>query len=85
MIILLPPLQWTAAVEMGTSIAKGLRFPLPNRSYPDEREPARSSPTNHIAPKAVAVEYGKIIRATVCRVQIKWMNNGHTGKGTDVK
>ena len=34
---------------MGTSTARGATFPVPNRSYPAEREPARSSPIHPIA------------------------------------
>ena len=46
---LLAPLEWVAGLGMGTSTARGARFPVPNRSYPAEREPARSSPTHPIA------------------------------------
>ena len=46
---LLAPLEWVAGLRMGTSTARGARFPVPNRSYPAEREPARSSPTHPIA------------------------------------
>ena len=34
---------------MGTSTARGARFPVPNRSYPAQRDPARSSPIQPIA------------------------------------
>ena len=33
-------LVWVAGLEMGTSTARGVRFPVPNRSYTAEREPA---------------------------------------------
>ena len=46
---LLTPLEWVAGLGMGTSTARGARFPVPNRSYPAEREPARSSPIHPIA------------------------------------
>ena len=46
---LLAPLEWVAGLGMGTSTARGARFPVPNRSYPAEREPARSSPIHPIA------------------------------------
>ena len=48
---LLTPLEWVAGLGMGmgTSTARGARFPVPNRSYPAERKPARSSPTHPIA------------------------------------
>ena len=41
--------EWVAGLGMGTSTARGARFPVPNRSYPAEREPARSSPIHPIA------------------------------------
>ena len=43
------PLEWVAGLGMGTSTARGAMFPVPNRSYPAEREPARSSPIHPIA------------------------------------
>ena len=46
---LLTPLEWVAGLGMGTSTARGARFPVPNRSYPAERVPARSSPIHPIA------------------------------------
>ena len=46
---LLAPLEWVAGLGMGTSTARGARFPVPNRSYPAVREPARSSPIHPIA------------------------------------
>ena len=46
---LLTPLERVAGLGMGTSTARGARFPVPNRSYPAEREPARSSPIHPIA------------------------------------
>ena len=37
-------LVWVAGLEMGTSTARGVRFPVPNRSYTAEREPAGTAP-----------------------------------------
>ena len=42
-------LRMSCRLGDGTSTARGARFPVPNRSYPAEREPARSSPIHPIA------------------------------------
>ena len=51
---LLTPLEWVAGLGMGTSTARGARFPVPNGSYPAEREPARSSPIHPLARLSVS-------------------------------
>ena len=77
---LLTPFEWVACLGMGTSTARGARFPVPNRSYPAEPEPARSSPIHPIArlsgSERLRRSTAKILLALLYMATELWVNNG---------